>query len=367
MRNVKKIILPFLLTAFLALALGKQEVIVKAVSSWQEVDVNNDGKIDSGDVSLAFQFLGCPAFGDCPSQPSSPIPTPEQSPQPTPSPGQWAPCGECHFGTQIIGDDSGQFILDIASWPGFVFTGSVSTGAEYYPQLPGWTRGLGGGTLDHIRNKHNSAIAFNIGDQYECLVYGPEFGHGAGEEALHPEVNVVEARAIANEAGKCLMYAPAVADYEQHIPDQRGISAEELIPTVAQQVDMWGIQLGSRQEDVDEGRMSVDDFKNWLSQWVNWIKTGNSGVKIIVQMGIGERDPINNVCLPPQSAEYILEWRQRMVDLIDGIIIMPAQPCQPCPPNPSPGFPCSNDPMDNQYYRESLQVAKQAVTMVCGQ
>jgi CubicO group peptidase (beta-lactamase class C family) len=44
--------------------------IAKAVSTWQEVDLNSDNQINSSDIDLALNFIGCPEFGNC-SSPSA--------------------------------------------------------------------------------------------------------------------------------------------------------------------------------------------------------------------------------------------------------------------------------------------------------
>jgi hypothetical protein len=238
-------------------------------------------------------------------------------------------------------------------------------GVEYFPQLPGWTRGLGGGSLQQISNKNSTAELLGIGDEYECLVYGPESSHSAGEEALYPEINILTAEDYADDAGKCLMYAPSVGDYEEHIPLARGIEKEDLVPLVAPHVDMWGFQLGNRQGFVDRGFISVEEFRGWLEPWIDLIRSNNPDIQIIAQMGIGKHDPATDACLPPPSEEYYLQWRELVADLIDGIVIMPPQPCQPCPENPPPGFPCSNDPQDNVYYAQYFQVIVDATNSIC--
>lgn len=45
---------------------------VKAVSSWQEVDINNDGQIDAEDVTLVTRLFGCPYSGNCSQITSAP-------------------------------------------------------------------------------------------------------------------------------------------------------------------------------------------------------------------------------------------------------------------------------------------------------
>ena len=292
-------------------------------------------------------------------------PTPSDEPSPTPTASSWAPCEDCHFGTQIIGETSAQFVLNINQFPGFVFSGNILNGVYYYPQLPGWTRGLGGGSLQQITNKDAVATSMGIGDEYECLVYAPESGHTAGIEALYPDENILTAESIADKAEKCLMYAPSIADYEDAIELERGITGEEIIPLVAPHVDIWGFQFGNRQGLVDNGTWTQEGFLEWFDHWVNLIKASNPDIQIIAQLGIGDHDPVTDLCLPPPPPEYILEWREMLAPRVNGLVIMSAQPCQPCPPNVQDGFPCSYDTQDIEYYNQYFDVTVQAVNMVC--
>ena len=263
--------------------------------------------------------------------------------------------------------------------------GMAGTGApseqvrdEWFGRLPGWTRIFIRGTYAELEYIHESAITFGMGDMYECFAYGPESAHRAGEEALDPLYWVAQAEALAEAAGKCLAYGPAVEDYESLATppgeDQpRDGLLSNLITQVAPHVDIWVIQLAKYQRWADSGHdddgnaYTMDDFRNRIAQWVSWIKTANPNTKVWTQMGLGKWDPLERACLPPQPPEYILEYRETLIDSgVDGLLVMPSQPCMPCPPRSS-DVPCSTDPQDNEYYRQSLATFQQAIEMACRQ
>jgi hypothetical protein len=140
----------------------------------------------------------------------------------------------------------------------------------------------------------------------------------------------------------------------------------------APHVDIWMIQLAKYQQWADKGHdydgnlFTMQDFENWVNQWVKWIRSANPESEIWAQLGIGNYDPIAGKCQEPQPAEYILNYRQALAAAgIDGVWAMPSQPCQPCPPSPPPGFLCSADPQDHEYYRQSLANFQQAIESAC--
>jgi len=351
--------------------------IIEAIDSWNEVDINSDGTVDAQDVVEALGYLGCPEFGDCPDQ---------QSPTPTSVPKDWSSCEECSFGTQLVLEASASFIQDVDPFQqGYVFTGSPFNAIDINPDpdvqfgfadLDGWQRGFIEGVMSRLQNKPAAAIQAGLEDHYEYLAYAPESLHSAGTEALWPDVNVPIVKGWAEDAGKKLLYAPSRQDYDQHISEVRpDVNIEHLIADVAQYVDIWGIQLGFLQGDVDEGDMPEEEFMIFLTNWVNRIKVGkpeeghpgNPNTKIVVQLGIAKYDKATETCLPADPPEYLLYWRERMADLIDGLVLMPSQQCQPCPPNPEPGFPCTTDPEFISRYQQSYDNALEAAGIVCGQ
>lgn len=353
----------FLLVLFLALPLS-----VKAVLGWQTVDLNKDGIVDKQDITTILSFWGCPNSVNCPKAnkpPQIPVTTTNSPVSTGPPAGVGTGYAACPFGTQLISDEGLAFTKDIATCPAFVFTGNVDMAAQIYPSLKGWQRGLGGGSLQQITNKNDAARVKGIQDDYDFLVYGPESGHQAGDEALRPEESIIKAKQIADQAGKQLLYAPSVEDYETHIQEERAVNGMSLVPLVAPYVDIWGIQLGNKQGLVDSGRTSRADFIAWLANWSAQIKEANPKAKIVVQLGIGTHDPLTKTCLPPPPLSYLFSWRDTMSPYIDGIIIMPAQPCQPCPDNPGIDFPCTTKPENIAMYKEYYQVAKKAVLQVC--
>jgi hypothetical protein len=258
---------------------------------------------------------------------------------------------------------------------GMAGTGAPSDSVrdEWFSRLPGWTRSFMRGTVSQLENIHQTATLFGMEDMYECFAYGPESAHTAGEEALQPRYWVPRAEALAEDAGKCLIYGPAVRDYEalaraEGLPDPSAI-VEDCAP----HVDIWMIQLAKYQNWVDIGHdedgnpYTLSDFSRWVARWVSWIKGANPNALVWTQLGIGEWDPLQHACVPPQLPEYILEYREALAGAgVDGVWVMPSQPCMPCPEDAPPDFICSTDPQDNEYYRQSLATLQQAVEMACG-
>jgi hypothetical protein len=284
----------------------------------------------------------------------------------------WRDCSQSSFGTMLIAGEPDDWITpadvliyanDQLGVKGMAGTGAPSDQVrdEWFGRLPGWTRMFMRGTYDTLTNIHWGATMFGMENMYECFAYGPESAHEAGDEALNPTYWVPQ----------------AVKDYERMCggegnPQDALLAA--LIAQVAPHVDIWMIQVAKYQSWVDIGHdydgspYAMDDFKDWITKWVSWIKTANPNARVWTQMGIGRWDPIQQACLPPQPPEYILEFRQVLHEAgVDGVWVMPSQSCQPCPPSPPPGFLCSDDPQDNEYYQQSLAVFQEAIEMACGQ
>jgi hypothetical protein len=296
----------------------------------------------------------------------------------------WTDCRQCSFGTMLIQTEPGASIMPadvlIDANDRFGVKGMAGAGApsdlvrdEWFGQLPGWTRSFMRGTYETLTPIHAAATLFGMKDGYECLGYGPETAHSAGDEALAPRYWVPRAKALADTAGKCLIYGPAVRDYERLAELERLPNPSSIVADVAPHVDVWMIQLAKYQTWADGGRdeegdpYTMADFGEWIAAWVSWIKVANPNAQVWTQLGIGRYDPIKRVCLPPQPPEYILDYREVLARAgVDGVWVMPSQSCMPCPPTPSPDFICSRDPQDNQYYRESLATFQLAIEIACG-
>ncbi|NLF11574.1 MAG: hypothetical protein GX597_07280 [Anaerolineaceae bacterium] len=297
--------------------------------------------------------------------------------------GPWADCSQISWGTMLVSSAAGVqttpssvliYANDQLGVKGMAGTGAPSSQVrdEWFGRLPGWTRLFMRGTYVQLETVHQAATVFEMEDMYECLAYGPESAHSAGEEALDPQTWVPKAEALADAAGKCLIYGPAVRDYElmaemEALPDPSAIVQE-----IAPHVDVWMIQLAKYQLWTDAGRdeagnpYTLADFTAWITAWVSWIKGANPEARVWTQLGIGKWDAMAKVCLPPQPPEYILEYREALASAgVDGVWVIPSQPCMPCPPDPPPEFLCSTDPRDNEYYSRSLAVFQQAIDMAC--
>jgi hypothetical protein len=224
------------------------------------------------------------------------------------------------------------------------------------------------GTYAELEHIDQAAAVFGMEDLYECFGYGPESAHQAGEEALNPTYWVPLAEARAEAAGKCLVYGPAVLDYErlstpegETHPDKTLLSA--LITQVAPHVDVWVIQLAKYQRWVDAGRdddgnpYTIDDMESWIGWWVSQVETANPDAQVWTQLGIGKYDPVEQACQPPQPPTYILEYREALYRAgVRGVWVMPSMPCQ-----------YSLDPQDRAYYVQTLETLQEAIHLACGQ
>jgi hypothetical protein len=216
-----------------------------------------------------------------------------------------------------------------------------------------------------LENIHQVSLNFGIEEMYECFGYGPESAHHAGAEALDPLTWVPRAESLADEASKCLIYGPAVQDYERMATPEGGSQFQDellsrLIGEVAPHVDVWMIQAAKYQiatdnrKDFSGNPYSIEDFENWIQSWVEWIKKSNHDAAVWVQLGVGGRYP-GAGCKPPQPPEYILEYREILIRAgVDGIFVMPSMTCQN-----------SEDPQDHEYYLQSLEVFKEVIEMAC--
>jgi hypothetical protein len=288
-------------------------------------------------------------------------------------------CTESSFGTMLVNGNPGDWITpaevliyanDQLGIKGMAATGAPSEDVrdDWFGKLPGWTNSFIRGTYDQLIPIHATATHFNMQDMYACIGYGPESAHQAGDEALDPLSWVPMAEAVADDTGKCLIYGPAVLDYERLATpigesETDAIILAELIAGVSPHIDIWMIQLAQYQRWTDAERddtgnpYSMQDFINWLTWWVTQIKTANPSAKVWTQLGIGKYDPIQKVCLPPQPPEYILDYREGLIKAgVDGLFIMPSQPCQ-----------MSDDPQDREYYLQSLFTIQTALDIACGQ
>ncbi len=296
----------------------------------------------------------------------------------------WTDCRRSRFGTMLIQVDSGAetspadaliYANDELGIKGMAGAGAPSDLVRdaWFGRLPGWTRSFVRGTYEMLTTVHAAATVFDMEDMYECFGYGPESAHSAGDEALEPRYWVPQAEALARAAGKCLIYGPAVRDYERMAEAEGLPDPSAIVADIAPHVDVWMIQLAKYQAWADAGRdddgnpYTLADFKGWIAGWVSWIKTTNPDAQVWTQLGIGRFAPLQQACLPPQPPEYILEYREVLAQAgVDGVWVMPSQSCMPCPPVAQPGFICSTDPQDNAYYHQALAIFKQAIEIACG-
>lgn len=286
-------------------------------------------------------------------------------------------CDQVDFGTMLLEGYPEDWIYPadvmIHANDALSVTGLVTAGApselvkeEWFGRLPDWTRSFIRGTYDQLPPIYPSATIFGMQDMYECIGYGPESPHQAGLEALQPLVYVPQAKAVADSTGKCLIYGPAVLDYERMAtPDGEDQPDDfllaQLIGNVSPYVDIWMIQLAKYQRWADAGRddfgnpFTMLDFTQKVRWWVMQIQSANPHSKVWTQLGVGVYDPIEQACFPPQPSQYILTYRAALSEAgVNGVFAMPSQPCQ-----------LSSDPQDREYYLQTLEVIKESIELAC--
>jgi hypothetical protein len=287
-------------------------------------------------------------------------------------------CTYSSFGTMLIETNPGDWITpadvmifanDEVGIKGLAATGSPSNVVrdEWFGKLSGWTRAFIRGKYEQLIPIHEAATVFGMQDMYECIGYGPESTHQADDEALAPLTWVPMAEAVAESAGKCLIYGPAVLDYERLSTPDGGNGPDyavmgELITNVAPHVDIWMIQLAKYQRWTDGGHddsgnpFTINDFTAWARWWVTQIKSSNPDAKVWTQLGIGVYDPMQDTCLPSQEPGYIVNYRNALMSAgVDGVFVMPSQPCQN-----------SIDAEDHEYYLQSLYTLQLSIDSACG-
>jgi len=223
----------------------------------------------------------------------------------------------------------------------------------WFSQMPGWTRYFIRGTYAQLLNLGARANQVGMADLYECFGYGPESSHQAGPEALAPLTWVPRAEALAHSYGKCLIYGPAVRDYEERLTDGSREQMAALIAQVAPHVDVWVVQLAKYQGLADMGlpRYTMADFTDWIGWWAATVKSANPEAQVWVQLGTGKDNPFSVGCTPPAGVPYLLAYRDLLGGVgIDAIHAMPSQLCQ-----------MSTDPVQHEWYLQHLEAIRDAI------
>jgi hypothetical protein len=236
-------------------------------------------------------------------------------------PGEYTDCTNSQIGTILYthptnGISTGPILVEVNNWPGFNWPGMVGaqikTDADiYFPQLPNWLRSLNESNISRLELKVN-----NWAVDYECIGYGSILGSGGSDPADYDSLKYYtnEARRIASEHGKCLVLAYDPGHLEKVTADKYGsvdpVKLQDLVSYMASRSDVWVIKIA---EQIQKLYGPDDQFRVVIEEWANKVKKGNPNAEIWIQMAMqefGQSEP---------SAETVLAYREKIVDLVDGV------------------------------------------------
>jgi hypothetical protein len=212
-----------------------------------------------------------------------------------------------------------------------VGTPNYHLGAEYFEILQQWRRVLICNSHDCLRQRAERASIENL--EYEYLSYGPERLEGVPpEEKFNLPWATQVAREIADEWGKSLIISYSTKQLHQEA-EERGYpwdDPSEVIAMLAPYGDVWMIQAADEYWRMEDNTVRPilsqrvyppgEEFRAEVEKWVNWITAANPEIEIWIQLGLqrigieGENEP---------SAKLLLEYRESIADLVNGVYITP--------------------------------------------
>jgi hypothetical protein len=278
----------------------------------------------------------------------------------------WTDCSQSGLGAMLFtwpetGDSSGPTVVALAQdgYTGLAPATNYSDGELYFADLAGWDRG-------HICQDHNCLRAkaergATGTPPYEYLAYGPERMDGVPDEEKYNLPWATEvAREIADQWNKKLMISYSTKQLHQEA-EERGYDwndPSQVVAMLAPYGDLWLIQAADEYWRLDDGTVRPvlsqrvyppgPEFRAEVERWVGWIRDANPEIEIWIQLAM-QRIGIPDANQP--SAELLLEYREWIVDLVDGVYMMPIygnleqfpianeemavafrQACEPAPP-----------------------------------
>ncbi len=250
----------------------------------------------------------------------------------------WSDCSQSDLGAILLtelssGESTGPYLVGLTQegYTGLVGSPAYESGAEFFSQLEGWDRA-------HICNSHDCLTtkaerAANEGLAYEYLAYGPERLDGVPDAEKYnlPWATQV-AREIADTWNKKLIISYSTKQLHQEA-EERGYDwndPSEVVALLAPYGDIWLIQAADEYWRLDDNSVRPilsqrvyppgPEFRAEVERWVGWIKAANPDIDIWIQLALqrigvlGENEP---------SAELALQYREWIVDLVDGVYLMP--------------------------------------------
>jgi hypothetical protein len=234
---------------------------------------------------------------------------------------------------QTSGESTGPYLVQLTQvgHTGLAAAPAYSDAAEYFHQLQGWDRALICNSHDCLQTKAQRAANEDL--SYEYLAYDPERLEGVPDEEKYNLLWATQvARQIADQWNTKLIISYSTVQLHQEA-EERGYDWNDpsaIVSMLAPYGDLWLIQAADEYWRLEDGTVRPvlsqrvyppgPEFRNEVERWVNWIKAANPDIKIWIQLALqrigvqGENEP---------SAELLLEYRDSIVDLVDGIYIMP--------------------------------------------
>ena len=313
---------------------------VIAVTSWEAVDFNKDGVINSLDVAEITKNLGCP--GNCTGSSSYTA--------------NYTSCSVSSMGANLMTDKSfpeenGTEVILVSSEYSTGFVGSLNYAMSQtvFPSIPQtWNKAQICNSLECLTSRLSNVGRQDM--QFEYLAYGPERLSGVPEAEKKDLPSAVrKAKDIASSNGKKLMIGFSTKQlhkeacertdglsYEGGCNTQKGWNNISLIVNqLAPHAQAWIIQAAdeyNNPNDSDYGKFGPilserhftpsQEWRNEVKRWVDVIKSANPDIEIWIQLalhriGSGEKP----------DAKTVLDYREWLVNpkygppLVDGVIV----------------------------------------------
>lgn len=217
----------------------------------------------------------------------------------------WTPTSVSALGLSCIpSPDTGVVFEQYVDCPGNNVLGVTNPGyaLEVLEQIGGWKGDLW--IIDSSLTRLEPKINRMDETDHDFIVgYGPEEGEGVPpEEWDNLTWAIQQARALADEHGKLLVFSPTTAYMWER---------EDLYPILAPYADIWMIRLVQFQMRYGPGD---PQFRADIEEIVGWLRAANPGIRIWVQLGIR-----------PKTYDHreFLRYREQIVDLIEGVYVEP--------------------------------------------
>lgn len=319
---------------------------VYAISNWQLADVNSDKIVNSLDLVQALVYHGCP--DNCwyanPRISNPPVPTSPPASQ------SFTNCQDSKMGANLMNldefpENNGPEMVELAreGLGGFVGALNCTMTKDFFPSFDAsfWTKATICNKLDCLRERVNPAKGSACyGVDYEYLGYGPERKGGVPvSEWKNLSESVKEARKIVDARGKKLVLSFSTRQLHQDAFENAKYNnnwnnIEAVIADLAPYADMWIIQAADEYNNpgdnafgaiLSQRHFSPDDprWREYTKRVVDALHKANPKIKILIQLALHRIPTQEN---PPggqdqyPSAQLLLRYREKVVDLVDGVL-----------------------------------------------